>query len=123
MPDLEPSRSAPATTRTEPTRAPIGRARSSTAVSRLTRLFSAQHLDDVSNYHGGDHESQQTDDSDTLEQLRQEDYDEAQRHGHKEVEEVRMGIRDTRDLEANLEKMPSTSSIKDPNLVRGHSLL
>lgn len=89
----------------------------------MTRLFSAQHLDDVSIYHGGDHESQQTDDSDTLEKLRQEDDDEARRHGDEEVEEVRMGVRDTRDLDATLEKKQSTRSVKDPDLVRGRSFL
>ena len=50
--------------------------------------------------------------------MRNDDYDEAAREGKDEVAEVRMGIPDTRDLEANLEKKQTTRSIKDPNLVR-----
>ena len=89
----------------------------------IQHVFSAQHLDDVSHYHGGDHHSDyqdidiQTEYSDEHEQATSEDYDEAARKGEDEEPEVRMGIRDVRDLEANLEKKPTTRSIKDPNLV------
>lgn len=123
MPELEPSRSAP-----NPSSAPgtqLTQSRSNTASRpHLERFLSAQHLDDVSIYHGGDHESNDHDDDnetesiDELEQVRSQDYDEASRKGEDEVPEVRMGVADTRDLEANLEKILSRRSIKDPNLVR-----
>lgn len=89
----------------------------------IQHVLSAQHLDDVSHYHGGDHDSKyqdndiETEYSDEHEQVTNEDYDEAARKGEDEVPEVRMGIRDAKDLEANLEKKPTTRSIKDPNLV------
>lgn len=124
MPDLKPSPSE--STPSSTPRAQLRRGRSNTT-SRpdltLQRVFSAQHLDDVSNYHGGDHESKyrdgedETEYSDELEQVRNEDYDEAARNGEAEVSEVRMGVPDVRDLEANLEKKQTTRSIKDPNLV------
>ena len=116
MPELEPSRSAPAPSSAPRVQLPPDR--------HLQRVFSAQHLDDISNYHDGDHHSKEHDGdietqySDELEQVRNEDYDEAARKGEDEVPEVRMGVPDTRDLEANLEKKKSTRSIKDPNLVR-----
>lgn len=123
MPILSPSRSAP--TPSSGPRAQFSRGRSNTASRhQLHHVFSAQHLDDASDYHAGDHDSQynekdnETEYSDELEQVRNEDYDEAVRNGEDEVSEVRMGIRDTRDLEANLEKKQTTRSIKDPNLVR-----
>lgn len=122
MPELKLSRSAP--TPSSVPRAQIRRGRSNTASRpHLRHVFSAQHLDDVSNYHGGDYDSKlededdQTEYSDELEQVRNEDFDEAARNGEDEVPEVRMGVLDTRDLEANLEKKQSTRSIKDPNLV------
>lgn len=123
MPDLKPSRSEPTPNSTPRAQLPRGRS-NTTSRPDLLRVFSAQHLDDVSNYHGGDHESkfQDGDDgteySDELEQVRNQDYDEAARNGEAEVSEVRMGVADTRDLEANLEKKETTRSIKDPNLVR-----
>lgn len=122
MPTLEHSHSAPIT---QPSRPLAGRDRSNTASHpRLSRVFSARHLDDTSNYQGGDLDSHyqddddETSDADNLEKLRQEDYDEAERHGEGEVREVRDGVLDTRDLEANLEKKTTTRSVKDPNLVR-----
>ncbi|CAD6564492.1 MAG: hypothetical protein ASARMPRED_004439 [Alectoria sarmentosa] len=122
MPELQPSHSAP--TPSAGPRARLPR-RQSDSASRLhlQHVFSAQHLDDVSDYHDGDHESKHHDaDNDTdysseLEHVRNDDYDEAAREGKDEVAEVRMGIPDTRDLEANLEKKQTTRSIKDPNLV------
>ena len=116
MPELEPSRSAPTPSSAPRVHLSPGR--------HLQRVFSAQHLDDISNYHDGDHDSKEQDGnieteySDELEQVRNEDDDEAARKGEDEVPEVRMGVLDTRDLEANLEKKKSTRSIKDPNLVR-----
>lgn len=130
MPELTPSHSAPITP-TTPSRREIGRTQTSTSnPPRLSRVFSTQHLDDVSVYNGVDHDSQyhaeedDSGDSDTLEKLRQEDDDEALGHGQDQVPEVQMGVRDTRDLEANkLEKKRSTRSIKDPNLVGADGVL
>ena len=123
MPQLESSRSAPTPSSGPPTR--LTRSRSNAASRpRPERFFSAQHLDDVSIYHGHDHDSNYHDDEDNesgytdeLEQVRNQDYDEALRKGEDEVPEVRMGVSDTRYLEANLEKKQSKRSIKDPNLV------
>ncbi|CAF9903865.1 MAG: hypothetical protein ALECFALPRED_003017 [Alectoria fallacina] len=122
MPELQPSHSAP--TPSSGPRARLPRRQSDSASSlHLQPVFSAQHLDDVSDYHDGDHQSKHHDaDNDTdysseLEHVRNDDYDEAAREGKDEVAEVRMGILDTRDLEANLEKKQTTRSIKDPNLV------
>ena len=123
MPILTPSRSAPIPS--SPPRPQLPRGRSNTASRHhIHRIFSAQHLDDTSNYHDGDHDSNyhekdnETESLDELEQVRDEDYDEAERNGEDEVSEVRMGILDTKDLEANLEKRQTTRSVKDPNLVR-----
>ena len=85
----------------------------------IQHVFSAQHLDDISHYHGGEHDSKhqdqdnETEYSDELEHDN-EDFDEAARKGEDEVPQLRL---DARDLEANLEKKPTTRSIKDPNLV------
>lgn len=119
MPDLHPSPSA-----STPNSRPGARLQPDTASRpHLSHVFSAQHLDDVSHYHGGDHDSiyqdhdNETEYSDELEQVRNEDYDEAARKGQDEVPGLHMGVLDTRDLEANLEKKPTSRSIKDPNLV------
>ncbi|KAL2042953.1 hypothetical protein N7G274_004011 [Stereocaulon virgatum] len=126
MPDLEQSQSAPAGC-SPPNRPGSARPRaSSVSRPRLEQVFSFQHLDDVSNYHADHHEHPKreehnfTDYSDDLEKLRSEDEEEAARHGETELAEVQMGVRDTRDLEANLEKTQSSKtskSGKDPNLV------
>ena len=122
MTHLSPSHSAP--TPSQGFEAQLQRGDSNPARRpEIQHVFSAQHLDDISNYYGGDHDSKYQDDdieteySDEHEQVTDEDYDEAARKGEDEVPEVRMGIRDARDLEANLEKKPTTRSIKDPNLV------
>ena len=122
MPDSHPSPSAPT-----PNSRPGARLQPGTSdtASRphLSHVFSAQHLDDVSHYHGGDHDSiyqdhdNETEYSDELEQVKNEDYDEAAKKGQDEVPGLHMGVLDTRDLEANLEKKPTSRSIKDPNLV------
>lgn len=116
MPGLQPSRSAP-TPRSRSV-APLQYERSSIAESpNIQRVFSAQHLDDVSHYHGGDHDDNETEYFNEREHVRNEDYDEAARKGEDEVSEVRKGGLDARDLEGNLEKNQTTISIKDPNLV------
>lgn len=116
MPGLRPSRSAP-TPGSGPV-TPLQQERSGIAESpTIQHVFSAQHLDDVSHYHGGDHEDNETEYSNELEHVRNEDYDEAARKGEDELPEVEMGGLDARDLEGNLEKNQTTRSIKDPNLV------
>ena len=124
MPALEPSRSAPVTiAQSIPILSSLTRSHSSRP-PKLSRVLAAQHLDDVSNYHSDDHgpqsygEDTSTEGSDASEKVRQEDYEEARGRGQEQVPEVRMGVRDTGDLEANnLEKKQSTKSIQDPNLV------
>ena len=127
MPELKSSLSAP--TPSSGHRAQFLRGRSKTSSHpQLTRVFSAQHLDDVSHYHSGDHDSailgedDETEYSDELDRVTNEDYDEAARERGDEVPEVRMGVRDARDIEAKLEKKHTTRSIKDPNLVQGLNL-
>ena len=125
MPELAPSRSAPATTIVPPGRELCRSQTNPSSRPDLSRVYSAQHLDDVSVYHGPDHESQYRDeedecgDSDVSEKLREEDDEKALSRGKEQLPEVQMGVPDTRDLEANkLEKKQSTRSTKDPNLVR-----
>lgn len=129
MPELKPSNSAPAE-RPPPSTSQMSRARtqrSTTTHPPLEHAFSFQHLDDVSNYHADRHDYPELDndseDIDDLEKVRREDEEEAAMSGEEEVAEVQMGIRDTHDLEANLEKTKtarsrrSSRSAKDPNLV------
>ena len=123
MPNLEPSRSAP---NPSPISRPHrSRPRSNSAnYPRLHHVFSAQHLDDASTYHGGDHDSQHRDadagtlDSTASDEVKKKDDIDAEKVGEEEVQAVRMGIRNTRDLEANLEKKRSARSVKAANLVR-----
>ena len=127
MPDLGPIRSAP-TPASRPSAQPRRTGSYNARAAPLQRVFSAQHLDDVSNYHHGDHDAphndrdDDTESSDESEKIRDEDNDNAAEEGQDEVPESRMGVPDTRDLEANLEKKQSKRSskrsIKDPNLVR-----
>ena len=127
MPDLGPIRSAP-TPVSKPSAQPRRAGSYKARAPPLQRVFSAQHLDDVSNYHHGDHDAPHNDrdddnqSSDESEKIRKEDDDDAAEEGEDEVPESRMGVPDTRDLEANLEKKQSKKSskrsIKDPNLVR-----
>ena len=122
MPESEPPPSLP-TPGSGPTDQPQGQSDTNNP-PHIEPVFTAQHPDHVSNYHDGEHESKEQDGdieteySDELEQVRNEDYDEAARIGEDEVPEVRMGILDKRDLEGNLEKKQSARPIKDPNLVR-----
>ena len=129
MPELEFSNSAPAE-RPPPSTSQISRVRtrrSTTSHPPLEHAFSFQHLDDVSNYHADRHDYTEDDDNsediDDVEKVRREDEEEAALSGEEEVAEVQMGVRDTHDLEANLEKTKtarsrrSSRSAKDPNLV------
>ena len=129
MSELKPSNSAPAE-RPPPSTSQISRVRtqrSTTTHAPLEHAFSFQHLDDVSNYHADRHDYPELDDdsedTDELEKVRREDEEEAALSGEEEVAEVQMGVRDTHDLEANLEKTKtarsrrSSRSAKDPNLV------
>lgn len=98
--------------------APLQHERSDIAGSpNIQRVFTAQHLDDVSHYHGGDHDDNETEYSNTREHVRNEDYNESARKGEDKVPEVQMGGLDAQDLEGDLEKNETTRSIKDPNLV------
>ena len=127
MPQSGPIRSAPTPVSkpsAQPHRAGSYKARAPT----LQPVFSAQHLDDVSNYHDGDHnaphndQDNDTESSDESEKVWDKDNDDAAKEGEDEVPGSRRGVPDARDLEANLEKKQSKRSskrsIKDPNLVR-----
>ena len=129
MPELKPSNSAPAE-RPPPSTSQMSRIRtrrSTTTHPPLEHAFSFQHLDDVSNYHSDRHDypelDNESEDTDDLEKVRRRDEEEAALSGEEEVAEVQMGVRDTHDLEANLEKSKtarsrrSSRSAKDPNLV------
>ena len=133
MPELKPSNSAPAerpppSTSSTPKISRIRTQRSTATHPHLEHAFSFQHLDDVSNYHADRHDYPELDDdsedTDELEKVRREDEEEAALSGEEEVAEVQMGVRDTHDLEANLEKIKTTRSrrssrsAKDTNLVR-----
>lgn len=124
MPQLGPIRSAP-TPVSAPSAQPYRPGSYKARAPSLQRVFSAQHLDDVSDYHHGDHDAphndriNDTEFSDESEKIRDEDNDDAEKESEDEVPESRMGIPNMRDLEANLEKKQrSQRSIKDPNLVR-----
>ena len=106
-------------------RAQLSRATSYTVTPPgLTRVFSAQHLDDVSTYHGDDHGSNYDDEknesvfSDEPEHLKNDNDDEAVRQSQDEVLEARTDVPNTQDLEASLEKKQSIRSVKHPNLVQ-----
>lgn len=85
--------------------------------SQTSPVVAAQHPDNVPTYDDEHHNTyvpDYDDETDTSEELRKESDEEAMRHGEDQVDEVRMGIRNTRDLLPNMEKK---QSIKDPNLV------
>ena len=130
MPDLLPSASEPLP-RPKPCKPPtLGPRAVSASQPDLGRIFSATYLDDVSTYHGGDHDVRHdpSDDSDGSlysEKAFQEDSENVRRAGLSEVEGVEMGVRTTRDLESGLEKKKSTKPVKpqrDPNLVCSQTL-
>lgn len=84
---------------------------------RLSRVFSAQHIDDYSHYHSyGEHQDQQlqpttSDDSDFAEDV------EIEKDREPGDGELRDRVVNERDVEAPLEKTKSSRSTKDPNLV------
>ena len=89
---------------------------------RLSRVFSAQHIDDSSYYHDhADRQSEQSEGtpaerSDFSEKVAIEDGLGAG-DDVAECSEIREGIATERDLEAPLEKTKSARSARDPNLV------
>ena len=128
MPDLKPSRSEPTAHRANPT-TEFGRSQTNTSNQpRLSRVFSAQHLDDASIYQGADHnalyvEPEDEDESGTQKKVTERDYDEASDHAQEAGLGMRMENDEPKDLEANnLEKKPSVKSVKDPNLVRADQI-
>ncbi|KAL8755340.1 MAG: hypothetical protein Q9184_004824 [Pyrenodesmia sp. 2 TL-2023] len=93
---------------------------------RISRVFSGQHLDDHSVYHGRisvalDHEasSEEGEDSDLSERVSREENEELGEKVSEGTTEVRNGIPNVRDVEAPLERKQSTKSARtrDPNLV------
>ena len=81
---------------------------------RIDRLYSAQHLDDHSLYHGGYHDDHDEGES----EYEEESLRSLEGEG---LKEVRDGIPDEKDLEAPPISRKSTSkSKKDPNLVLDH---
>ena len=133
MPEMEPIKSAPKPQSTPP-RPQSAQTRRSSAGSRpdISRVFTTGHLDDISTYHGGDHDARpedESEDSEYSEEAREEDDEAAAAAGEDEVDVVQMGIRATRDLEsgAGLEKnqtsksLRSTKTARDPNLVSRRS--
>ncbi|KAI4119372.1 MAG: hypothetical protein LQ338_007285 [Usnochroma carphineum] len=91
----------------------------------MSRVFTGQHLDDYSTYHGRESVFQQGDDSeggeesDLSERVSREENEELGEKFPEETVEVRNGVPNVRDVEAPLEKKQSTKSsrAKDPNLV------
>ncbi|KAL6713530.1 hypothetical protein ACLMJK_008995 [Lecanora helva] len=82
--------------------------------SELSRIHSAQHLDDVSVYPN----SVDAGHSDMEMKFAQDHEVEAQHEGQNHVPEARLDTRNVRDLEANeSEKKETVLSTKDPNLI------
>ena len=113
-----------------------GTSRPSSPSRDLSRVVSGNYLDDQAqylghNFHGHEHEEavedeESTDDNDLIEKDTEEttDLEEPNREGI--IDEVRMGIRDERDVEAGprLQKLKSSKSSKsarDPNMVNWES--
>ena len=92
---------------------------------QISRVFTGQHLDDHSTYHGRDSRIVNNDDSigdeesDLSERVSREENEELGEKLPSETVEVRNGVANVRDLEAPLEKKQSSKSAKakDPNLV------
>ncbi|KAL8689865.1 MAG: hypothetical protein Q9224_004542 [Gallowayella concinna] len=91
---------------------------------QLSRVFSGQHLDDYSIYHGrasvqidrgDDHLADE--ESDLAEEVAKEENKELAEKLSEGAVEVRNGVANVRDLEVPLEKKQSSKSAKDPNLV------
>ncbi|KAL8863555.1 MAG: hypothetical protein Q9178_000236 [Gyalolechia marmorata] len=90
----------------------------------MSRVFSGQHLDDQSTYHGrnsvsGHREDESTADekSDRSEDTATGENNERKRRRREEPAESLNAAANIRDLEAPLEKKQSSKSVKDPNLV------
>lgn len=89
----------------------------------LSRVFSAQHFDDHSHYHSDEEKHGQqidrtsTEDSDISEKVDKEEERENGGNNGDDFTETREGVVNERDVEAPLEKIKSSRSIKDPNLV------
>lgn len=90
---------------------------------QLWRIFSAQHLDDHSLYHGGTApcngaslQGAPTEESNISEKVDETEGWEAGSLGDNIVE-AREGVVSERDVEAPLEKIKSSKSIKNPHLV------
>ena len=83
----------------------------------IDRLYSAQHLDDHSLYHGGYHDDHDEGESD----CEDEDVESIKSLEGKGLNEVRDGVADEKDLEAPpISRKSTTKSRKDPNLVCVH---
>jgi len=112
-----------ASTRKTRSRSQPAHSEASARPPRLSRVFSAQHIDDHSHYHSYDeHHGQQSeptssDDSDFADQIEHEDDREAGDSVGDEYTEIRDGVANEQDVEAALEKTKSSRTIKDPNLV------
>lgn len=96
----------------------------STSRPDLSRVFTGQHLDDHSTYHGRDsvssnrEEEHSTDElSDLSEEVAKKEDSELGEKLPEETVEVRNDVANIRDLEAPLEKKQSAKSVRDPNLV------
>lgn len=90
---------------------------------RLSKVFSLQHLDDHSHYHGdieprnrASLETTPTEESDFSEKIQEPEDKKAACLGD-EAAGVRKGVADERDLEAPLEKVKSAKSVKPSDLV------
>ncbi|KAI9733423.1 MAG: hypothetical protein M1834_003507 [Cirrosporium novae-zelandiae] len=87
----------------------------------LHRMYSGQYLDDQSVYIGqlDPDETDSQHGSDISEDLREKDDEEAVEEGQDKIFEVRDGIPNERDLEAQpkLEKSRSSKSARDPNII------
>ena len=104
-------------------RAQVQRGRSNTAHHPGIHLgFSAHHLDHVSHHHAYDSyyedDDIETEYDDDFEQVAIEDHHNEAIILEDVVPEVRMGNRNTRVLDVDIEMKPITKSTKDPNLVR-----
>ncbi|KAL8806845.1 MAG: hypothetical protein Q9182_001105 [Xanthomendoza sp. 2 TL-2023] len=91
---------------------------------RLLRVFSGQHLDDYSTYHGRDsvqfdrgEDTLADEESDLSDEGAKENQNELGEKLPEETVEVRNGVANVWDLEAPLKKARSSKSVKDPNLV------
>ncbi|KAL8683100.1 MAG: hypothetical protein Q9186_000914 [Xanthomendoza sp. 1 TL-2023] len=91
---------------------------------QLSRVFSGQHLDDYSIYHGrasvqidGGDDHLADEESDLAEEVAKEENKELAEKLSEGAVEVRNGVANVRDLEVPLEKKQSSKSAKDPNLV------